>query len=149
MSQNPNQNIEYFPGVEKPEEINICLSIYIPEKAALCGMQYPEGMPKVWSGNLQDFILMPIAGGKGKDAQASFKDEFLANCTVINPLLNSSGPSSWCNKRIIILGSEYLDLDRQNSFFVSLSVDDSGNIEVGKQMKDQAISARSYALVHK
>ena len=149
MNAITSEKVAYLPGAGKAAEINICLDMYIPDNAALCQMHYPEGMPTVWTGNPQDFILMPISGGKPSDAQFSFKDEFLANCSVINLLLATPVPNSWCNKRIVILGSEYVDRERQKSFFVTLSVDDSGNLEVGKQMKDDAVSTRSYVLVHK
>jgi hypothetical protein len=143
-----NENVLSMPGLERQAEFNIRPVLHIPEDAALCHMKYEKEMPTTWSGNPSGFILMPISGGKGKDAQLAFRGQLLANCTVIEQLLEVPVMAAWCGKRIVILGSEYIDLSRQKLFFQVLSVDDSGNVKLCRQMKEEPVPVKSFALVH-
>lgn len=147
MSQS-NENVLPMPGIERQTEVNIRPMLHIPEGASLCPMKYEEKMPATWSGSPSDFFPMPISGGKGKDAQRAFRGQLLANCTVIDRLLEVPVDAQWCGKRIVILGSEYMDLDRHIRFFQVLIVDESGNIKLGRQMKEEPVPDNSFALVH-
>jgi hypothetical protein len=119
-------------------DINLREVPYYPEgdECTLCKPYYPERLPRDWSGDFADLVPIPIAPAKLEDILVAFKEEPVANATMLDLFKRVSLPAKFHSKRLLILGSQFRGIQNPKKFVIALDVDASGTSTQRRQFAD-------------